>query len=165
VQGLNARLDTLQAAVLRVKLARLDAWNQARARHAAHYQALLRAVGDLQLPPPAAWPEHVYHLFVVETDARDALQAYLSEQRIQTGIHYPVPIHLQEAYRELGYATGDFPAAERAANRMLSLPMFPEMTDAQLERTVAAIRQFFASKRAQSDAAAAPAVLVKLGAS
>src|SRR5579885_2538770 len=145
VQGLNARLDTVQAAVLRVKLPRLDAWNQARARHAARYRALLSSVGDLRMPAAAAWPAHVYHLFVVETEARDALQAHLGEQGIQTGIHYPVPIHLQEAYRELGYAPGDFPAAERAANRMLSLPMFPELSDAQIERTVAAIRQFFAS--------------------
>ncbi len=164
VQGLNARLDTLQAAVLRVKLPRLDAWNQARARHAARYRALLRDLGDLQLPAAGVWPEHVYHLFIVETEARDALQAHLSEQGIQTGIHYPVPIHLQEAYRALGYAPGDFPAAERAARRMLSLPMFPEMCDAQIERTAAAIRQFFSGDRAPGAASAPAEAGLKVGA-
>ena len=126
-QGLNARLDTLQAAILEVKLRHLPRWNEARAMHAEIYRALLSGVGDLIFQQRAPYSTHIYHLFIVETDHRDALQEHLKAVGIQTGIHYPVPIHLQQAYKGLDYGRGDFPESERLAERMLSLPMFPEL--------------------------------------
>ncbi|HLZ70665.1 MAG TPA: DegT/DnrJ/EryC1/StrS family aminotransferase [Dehalococcoidia bacterium] len=153
--GLNARLDTLQAAILRVKLPHLDAWNGERAAHAAAYRRQLADVGDLALPVCATWSTHIYHLFIVETERRDALQQHLTDAGIATGIHYPVPIHLQEAYAALGGHAGDFPNAERAARRMLSLPMYPELSDAQIARTCAAVRSFFETA-AQPEAARRP---------
>jgi dTDP-4-amino-4,6-dideoxygalactose transaminase len=129
--GTNSRLDTLQAAVLGVKLPHLDAWNAARRRHADAYRVRLGA----HVTTPAARPdaEHIFHLYVIETDRRAALQQTLSAADVQTGIHYPVPIHLQEACASLGYRAGDFPATEAAADRILSLPMYPELTDAQID--------------------------------
>ncbi len=138
--GTNSRLDTLQAAVLRVKLRRLDAWNAARRGHAAAYRELLTGL-PLVLPATHAQAEHVYHLFVVQLEHRDAVAGRLREQGVATGIHYPVPVHLQEACKELGYQHGQFPAAERAAERVLSLPMYAELTPAQLEYTAAALRR------------------------
>lgn len=144
IKGLNSRLDGLQAAFLSVKLRHLTAWNDARLRHADTYAAALKGVGDLVLQERAPYSTHVYHLFIVETDHRDALRDHLTAARIQTGIHYPTPIHLQEAYSELGLGTGSFPEAERLAARTLSLPMFPELTAEQLETVVQAIFEFFA---------------------
>jgi len=127
----NSRLDTVQAAVLGVKLPHLDAWNAARRRHAAAYtERLSRSV---HTPSSAPGVEHVYHLYVIETDRRDAVQQQLRAREIATGIHYPIPVHLQDACAELGYRAGDFPVTERAAERMLSLPMYPELTDAQID--------------------------------
>jgi dTDP-4-amino-4,6-dideoxygalactose transaminase len=142
-RGLNSRLDTLQAAVLAVKLRHLERWNQARAAHAAVYRALLAGVGDLVIQEPAPDSTHIYHLFIVETEARDALQQHLRAAGIETNIHYPCPIHLQQAYADLGYGRGDFPVAERLAERTLSLPMFAELTRAQIQRIVDEIRRFF----------------------
>lgn len=142
-QGLNARLDALQAAVLNVKLRYLPAWNAARARHAETYRAMLEGVGDLAFQQRVPETTHIYHLFVVETDHRDALQQHLAERGIATGIHYPVPIHLQPAYAALGYRCGDFPAAERLARRMLSLPMYAELQPEQIAAVVAAVREFY----------------------
>jgi dTDP-4-amino-4,6-dideoxygalactose transaminase len=144
VKGVNSRLDGLQAAFLSVKLRHLTAWNEARLRHADAYAAALEGVGDLVLQERAPYSTHVYHLFIVETDHRDALRDHLNAARIHTGIHYPTPIHLQEAYTELGLGTGSFPEAERLAARTLSLPMFPELTAEQLETVVQAIFEFFA---------------------
>ena len=144
VKGVNSRLDGLQAAILSVKLRHLPAWNEARLQLADAYTAALKGVGDLALQKRAPYSTHIYHLFVVETEHRDALRTHLAESGIQTGIHYPTPIHLQEAYAELGLGPGSFPAAERLAGRTLSLPMFPEMTSGQLESVVKAIREFFA---------------------
>ena len=143
-KGLNARLDTLQAAILQVKLPHLNQWNQARYAHAQRYRELLSDVGDIVLQTEAAFSTHVYHLFIVETDYRDGLQEYLNAANIQTGIHYPIPVHLQEAYADLGYHKGDFPYAESLAGRMLSLPMFPEMSDEQIDHVVTKIREFYA---------------------
>jgi dTDP-4-amino-4,6-dideoxygalactose transaminase len=145
--GLNARLDTLQAAILSVKLRHLPQWNKARASHAKMYRELLSGVGDLTFQQEAWYSTHVYHLFIVETERRDALREHLEEHEIQTSIHYPIPIHLQRAYADLGYREGDFPRAERLANRMLSLPMFPELRRDQIERVAGAIREFFADGR------------------
>jgi dTDP-4-amino-4,6-dideoxygalactose transaminase len=143
-KGLNARLDTLQAAILSVKLRHLPRWNEARAAHAEGYRDLLGGVGDLVFQHEARYSTHVYHLFIVETERRDTLREHLNTREIQTGIHYPIPIHLQRAYEDLGYEEGDFPEAERLAKRMLSLPMFPELRREQIERVAEEIEGFFA---------------------
>ncbi len=143
-KGLNARLDTLQAAILSVKLCHLPRWNKARTVHAEGYKDLLTGVGDLVFQQEAWYSTHVYHLFMVETGWRDALRERLDAREIQTGIHYPIPIHLQRAYEDLGYREGDFPEAERLAKRMLSLPMFPELRSEQIERVAEEIKEFFA---------------------
>ena len=139
----NRRLDTLQAAVLRVKLKRLDEWNAARRRHAAVYEELLGPAG-VTLPAVAPYAEHVYHLYVVQLPDRDAALASLREQGIGAALHYPVPIHLQEAYSGRGYRPGSFPVTEAAAARVLSLPMYPELTLEQLERVALAVRELAA---------------------
>lgn len=142
-KGLNARLDSLQAAILRVKLKYLQGWNASRATHAARYALLLAGVGDLQFQATAPFSSHIHHLFMIETRSRDALQQFLGARGIQTGIHYPVPIHLQPAYQDLEYAKGAFPAAEELAERILSLPMYPELLPQQIEEVVAAVKAFF----------------------
>jgi len=142
-KGTNARLDTLQAAVLSVRLRQLAAWNQARNRHAERYRRRLTGVGDITFQDQAPGSNHVYHLFVVETGRRDELRAHLDDAGVQTGVHYPVPIHLQRAYEDLGHKPGDFPNAERLAARMLSLPMFPELRPEQLAYVADQIRRFF----------------------
>ena len=141
--GTNARLDTLQAAVLSVRLRQLAAWNEARNRHAERYRRLLTGVGDITFQDQAPGSNHVYHLFVVETGRRDELREHLDDAGVQTGVHYPVPIHLQRAYEDLGHKPGDFPNAERLAARMLSLPMFPELRPEQLAYVADQIRRFF----------------------
>jgi dTDP-3-amino-3,4,6-trideoxy-alpha-D-glucose transaminase len=146
VKGVNSRLDGLQAAFLAVKLRHLGEWNAARARHAAAYAAQLDGVGDITLQHVAPDSTHVYHLFIVRTTQRDRLRAWLADRGIQTGIHYPVPIHLQEAYAELGLGAGAFPNAEVLARETLSLPMFPELTDAQLTTVTSAIGEFFTTR-------------------
>lgn len=138
VIGYNFRLEGIQGAVLNVKLRHLDRWNELRRLHAARYTELLQESG-LCLPREMPYARHVYHLYVVQADARDALQQTLSESGVQTGIHYPIPIHLQPAYASLGYSRGAFPEAERQADRILSLPMFPELTDEQIVRVAQAI--------------------------
>jgi len=145
--GYNFRLEGIQGAVLNVKLKYLDGWNDLRRAHAARYGELLAALdgGALMLPRESADVRHIYHLYVVQTPAREALQKHLSAAGIQTGIHYPVPIHLQPAYDSLGHRAGDFPAAERQAARVLSLPMFPELTDEQLAEVAGAIQSFAGS--------------------
>jgi dTDP-4-amino-4,6-dideoxygalactose transaminase len=137
VPGTNSRLDTLQAAVLSIKLPHLDGWNAARRRHAGAYAA--RLGGRVRTPVAAPGREHVYHLYVIETGERDALQQRLRARQIDTGIHYPVPTHLQDACAALGYKAGDFPATEAAAGRMLSLPMFAELTEEQIDYVCDAI--------------------------
>jgi dTDP-4-amino-4,6-dideoxygalactose transaminase len=142
-KGLNARMDTLQAAILNVKLRYLQQWNRARAEHAERYRQVLNGIGDVAFQQRAPHSTHIYHLFIIETDQRDALQKHLETAGIKTGIHYPKPIHLQEAYSEMGLRIGDFPCAERLAARILSLPMYPELTDEQILRVGDAIRDFF----------------------
>jgi dTDP-4-amino-4,6-dideoxygalactose transaminase len=146
VKGVNSRLDGLQAAFLSVKLRYLSAWNEARSRHANAYAAELDGVGDLVLQQRSDLSTHVYHLFVVETERRDALREHLSERGVQTGIHYPIPIHRQEAYADLGLPAGSFPVAERLARQTLSLPMYPELTSDQIGAVTGAIREFFAGR-------------------
>jgi dTDP-4-amino-4,6-dideoxygalactose transaminase len=131
--GFNRRLDTLQAAVLRVKLAHLDDWNAARRRHAAAYTERLAAVDAVATPVQAAEVESVFHLYPIRVEHRERVQQALSERGVSTVIHYPVPIHLQQAYSGLGYGTGDFPRTESLAVEELSLPMFPELSADQID--------------------------------
>jgi dTDP-4-amino-4,6-dideoxygalactose transaminase len=147
VKGWNARLDTLQAAVLGVKLPRLAKWNEMRARHADAYRKGLAGVGDLEFQQLTPGSTHCYHLFMLETDRRDALRAHLAAQGVDAVMHYPTPLHLHEAYADLGHKRGDFPNAERHSARTLSLPMFAELTDAQIGHVVASVRSFFDSPR------------------
>jgi dTDP-4-amino-4,6-dideoxygalactose transaminase len=150
IVGYNFRLEGIQGAVLNVKLKYLDGWNDQRRAHAAHYRELLieanKEVKALLLPQELPYARHIYHLYVVQTEARDALQKHLSAAGIQTGIHYPVPVHLQPAYRSLGHRLGDFPVAERQAARVLSLPMFPELSDVQIARVTQSLRAFAGSQ-------------------
>lgn len=143
--GANSRLDELQAAILRVKLAHLDAANAARRVQAARYAAELAGTG-LALPQPLPDTEHVYHLYAVRVPAalggRDALAAHLRERGVGTQVHYPTPVHLQLAYADLGYSPGALPHAEAWAAEELSLPLFPELTAEEQDRAIAAIRQW-----------------------
>ena len=139
--GFNRRLDTLQAAILNVKLAHLDTWNEARRRHAAQYTELLAGSG-VQTPRAAPWAEPVWHLYTVQLEERDALREYLAARGIETGIHYPIPVHLQECYEQLGYRPGDFPVTEAQASHMVSLPMYPEMSEDAIARIADAVIAF-----------------------
>lgn len=144
IVGANFRLDALQAALLRVKLPHLGRWAGARKDNADRYRALFAAAGlDLiTLPPEPADRTHVYHQFVIRAPHRDALRASLSDVGIGTEVYYPVPLHLQPCFADLGYGKGDFPHAERAATEVLALPMFPGLTESQQGRVVDAIRAF-----------------------
>jgi len=143
VIGHNSRLDELQAAVLRIKLQHLPNWTQQRQQIAAHYNQRLAGLGDLQLPVVATGATHVYHLYVVRTAHRDALQEYLTEQHIGTLIHYPVPPHLQQAYADLGLIAGAYPIAEALAATSLSLPMWPGMSEEHVAAVSYSITNFF----------------------
>jgi len=146
VKGMNSRLDEVQAAMLSLKLKHLDKWSKQRQAIADLYQQYLANVGDLVLPYILPNATSVYHLFVVRTKYRDELQAYLKNAGIQTLIHYPVPPHLQEAYSELNYKKSDFPLAEEIAETCLSLPIFPGLTEQQVEIIAEAMKTFFATK-------------------
>ncbi len=140
LKGFNYRMEGVQGAVLRVKLRHLDAWTEARRRHAAYYNELLADSG-VKMPEEMPYVRHVYHVYAVRTAARDKLQDALQAREIQTGIHYPIPVHLQKAYEEFGYGAGDLPVTEKAAAELLSLPMFPELQDAQIETVCNAVRE------------------------
>ncbi len=142
VKGLNTRLDDLQAAVLRVKLRHLDDWNARRCALAHRYREQLEGT-SLILPCQPAEVSPVYHLYVVRHPRRNELQAYLKERGIQTLVHYPMPVHLQPAYADLGYHTGDFPQSEIAAQQVLSLPLYPEMDLADVDAVCQTIRNYF----------------------
>ena len=132
-KGGNSRLDTIQAALLRVKLRHLADWNLRRTEQAARYAQQLAGVSAMRTPVTAPDRTHVFHLYVVRVPRRAELQKYLADRGIQTGIHYPIPIHLQQAYVSLGKGRGSFPVTERVADEILSLPMFAEMTEAQID--------------------------------
>ena len=142
MEGYNGRLDAIQAAVLRVKLKRLAAWNKTRNDNAAYYNELLSDLPGVEFANVADYAESVYHLYVIMVDDRDALQEFLGDKGIATGLHYPLPLHLQKAYEHLGYKEGDFPVAERAARRLLSLPMYPELTRDQIKYVADSIKEF-----------------------
>ncbi len=142
--GVNSRLDTIQAAVLRVKLPYLDRWNKKRQQWAAYYTtSLAKAVPAIITPVSPAGRQSVYHLYVIEVDRRDLLLSALHEHGVQALIHYPIPLHLQKAYEYLGYKQGDFPHAEAAAERILSLPMHPDLTKKQVDFVVKTMKDFY----------------------
>ena len=141
-RGLNSRLDELQAALLRTKLPQLARWNQRRQVIAARYTDGLRGISGLRMPQVPSAASSVFHLFVVLHPRRDALQQFLAECGVGTAAHYPVPVHLQPAYADLGYAPGAFPAAEQAAQCVLSLPMHPWLSDGEIDHVIASLRRF-----------------------
>jgi dTDP-4-amino-4,6-dideoxygalactose transaminase len=137
LKGFNSRLDTIQAVVLRVKLPRLEKWNEARRQAAAKYDRLLAGTG-LVTPKVAPYAKPVYHLYVVQVPDRKKQQAAFDAANVSHGIHYPIPVHLQAAFADLGYKQGSFPVTEALAPKIISLPMFPEINDSQIERVAAA---------------------------
>lgn len=147
MKGLNSRLDEIQAAILRTKLPHLDDWNRRRAAHAARYAELLKGCDGLRATLHSPFPEDVFHLYVVRVRERDALKDHLARRGIETGIHYPVPIHLQPAYADLGYRQGDFEVTERFARDALSLPMYPELSRRRTELVADAVREFYQPPR------------------
>ena len=144
--GTNSRLDEIQAAILRAKPPHLNAWNKRRRTLAARYDAGLRDADSLTLPTAPDGVEHVYHLYVVRTPLRDALQDYLAGAGVGTGIHYPRGVHLQEAYAHLGYEPGSCPNAEAAAAEVLSLPVFPQLDAREVDQVIRLVRFFFAMR-------------------
>jgi len=143
-KGTNSRLDTVQAAILNIKLRHLDDWNAARRAHAAIYSDSLAK--DFVVPALDPRGEHIFHLYVLRTPKRAELQKHLAALGIQTGIHYPIPIHLQEAYRDLNHSKGSFPVTEKLADEIVSLPMFPELTPNQIELVLDALASFRAER-------------------
>jgi len=142
VVGFNSRLDGLQAAVLRVKLAHLEHWNTRRKSLARLYRNALTGIDGITIPEPAADREHVYHLFVIRCTDRDGLQSHLQAAGISTGIHYPIPLHLQPAFGFMAHRAGDFPVAEECGREVLALPLYPEMSEEAVGQVCVAIRQW-----------------------
>jgi dTDP-4-amino-4,6-dideoxygalactose transaminase len=148
IEGYNGRLDALQAGLLRVKLQHLARWNEQRRQCATLYGRVLGPLSEsITIPIEPSWSRSVYHLYVVQHSDRDGLQAHLSAKGIGTGIHYPIPLHLQKAYRGLGYRAGDFPIAERAARHILSVPMYAQLRSQQQEKVAETIGEFVESTR------------------
>ena len=146
IEGYNGRLDSIQTGILSVKLKHLAGWNAKRRERAAEYNRLLAASGaGVQTPYEPSWSRAVYHLYVVQTEDREGLMAHLGKAGIGTGIHYPIPLHLQKAYEGMNYKAGDFPVTERAARQIVSLPMFPNLTVDQQNRVVEESLRFLAS--------------------
>ena len=145
VLGHNYRMEGIQGAVLGVKRRHLQEWTEKRRAVAREYGRLLAGVGDLVLPAEMPYAKHVYHLYVIQTHRRDALKEHLAARGIGTGLHYPIPLHLQKCFHDLGYRKGNFPASERLAERGLSLPMFAELTRTQIEYVADGIKSFFAA--------------------
>ena len=144
IHGVNSRLDTLQAAVLSVKLAHLDDWTEQRRTLALQYAEALASVEPVTLPEELPERRHVYHLFVIRVPDRDALLAHLKRNGVGAGVHYPIPLHLQPAYADLGYDPGALPETERAAAQVLSLPLYPEITPEAVAHVCTSIEEFFA---------------------
>lgn len=145
VKGFNYRMDALQAAILRVKLRHLETWTRARQAHARRYQELLAE--DVATPTVMAYARHVFQLYSVRAPKRDELRHELHRHGIQTGVHYPVPVHLQPAYRDLGYGPGDFPVSEEAAREVLSLPLYPELEEKDVRRVAQVLKSLVTPPR------------------
>ena len=147
IEGYNGRLDSIQAGWLSVKLRHLTEWNESRRALAHQYHRLLsEAKGAVVVPREAAWTKGVYHLYVVRVAEREALQAYLSEAGIGNGIHYPIPLHLQNAYQHLNFKKGDYPVTESVAAEIVSLPIYPQMTQEQLEEVAKKLKEFASAR-------------------
>jgi len=144
LHGFNSRLDEIQAAILRVKLPHLNQWNSRRAEIAARYSEAFAKL-PLQLPVTAPGNTHIYHVYAVLTEERDALQKFLGERGVPTIIYYPQPLHLQKVYEDLGFRRGDFPVAETVSEKILPMPMYPELTDAQVDYVCEVVAGFFES--------------------
>ena len=153
--GMNSRLDEIQAAVLRIKLRHLEQWNDARRALAGEYNRRLAGLAGVVTPAEAPDAKHVYHLYVIRVQERDELLAWLKGHGVHAGIHYPVPIHLQEACSDLGYKEGDFPVTEKVTNEIISLPIYPELTIDDLDYICQTIGDFFNDKRTERPRAAA----------
>jgi len=144
--GWNARMDGIQGAILSVKLKRLPGWNEARRNNAKLYNDLLRKVDGLVPPSEAPYSKHVYHLYVIRVKNRDALIAALAKKDVYCGIHYPITIHLQDAYKFLGKGKGSFPVAEESASEFVSLPMYPELTQEMIEYAVKELKESMSAR-------------------
>ena len=142
IEGYNGRLDAIQAGMLRIKLEHLSAWNEKRRKIASHYNDLLGEMNGVMLPHVPAGTEPVFHLYVIRLEKRNELQSFLADKRVATGLHYPIPLHLQDAYAPLGYRKGDFPIAEKASREILSLPMYPGLSEDQQLQVIENILQF-----------------------
>jgi dTDP-4-amino-4,6-dideoxygalactose transaminase len=142
MEGYNGRLDAIQAGILRIKLRRLASWNDERRQIAQRYNELLASVDGIRVPFEPEWSKAVYHLYVIQAKHRDALQSYLGERNISTGLHYPIPLHMQKAYAGAKYAARNLVVSELAAQEILSLPIFPGMTESQQNQVVDGIRNF-----------------------
>lgn len=141
--GFNYRMDGIQGAILRVKLRHLEEWTEARRQHALYYKELLQDIKDVTIPYAADDVRHVYHVYALQVPNRDRLQQAFKDNDVQFGVHYPIPVHLQKFYADLGHKAGDFPVSEQVANRVISLPMFPEMTRDQQEQVAKVISDTF----------------------
>jgi len=144
--GFNSRLDTMQAAILLVKLRYVEQWTEQRQANARYYQEHLRDVPQIQVPQDKPGERGVYHTFVIQADHRDELREYMNEQGVGTLIHYPNPIHLQQVAEDLGYEAGSFPVTERQASRILSLPVYPELTTDDLDYIVSNLKEFYKTR-------------------
>ena len=142
IEGYSSRLDNLQAAILRVKLKYLNKWNDMRRKNAKKYNELLSNIDGIITPYEANYAKHIYHLYVIRTENRDKLREELKSKGVATGIHYPIPLHLQPAYNYLGYREGDFPITEECSKKILSLPMFAELGDKQIEEVAELVKYF-----------------------
>jgi len=141
--GYNSRLDTLQAAILNVKLSRIDGAIQKRANHAAHYREMLKDISEIKLPVIRNGGKEVNYVFCIKAEKRDALDEYLKSKEIGTSIYYPIPLHLQKCFEYLGYKKGDFPVSEKLCETVLALPMFPELTEDEVSFVCETIREFY----------------------
>jgi len=155
VEGYNGRLDALQAAFLRIKLRRLDQWNQARRSIAARYREHLSEASEVRVVAETPGGRSVYHLFVIRVPQRDRVREFLQRRGVATGLHYPLPLHQQEAYRHLQLADGAFPVTETAAQEIVSLPMYPEMEPDQVDYVLDTLAEFFRGRPVSSHLPAA----------
>jgi len=146
IEGYNGRLDAIQAAVLRIKLKRLESWNRSRMENATYYNELLSEIPGVTIPVEADFAVSVYHLYVILVNNRNELQQFLNKKGVATGLHYPMPLHLQKAYAYLGFKEGAFPVTEDVADRLLSLPMYPQLSKKQIEYVATSINEFINNK-------------------
>jgi dTDP-4-amino-4,6-dideoxygalactose transaminase len=147
IEGYNGRLDAIQAGILQIKLRHLPEWSEDRYKNACHYNEIFDQISGIITPYKPPWSRAVYHLYVIRVKKRDELQKYLTENHIATGLHYPIPLHLQEAYESLAYKEGDFPVAEKVAKEILSLPMYPGLTEKQIDNTICAVLEFLSREK------------------